>query len=95
MFTGFLIAVAVAITITLGFAAYNYFYVKRLRPNTRDAGDRRAIQEGARAFISHEYKIITIAALAIAVVLGVVIEWYVGATFLLGTFMSALAVTSA
>jgi len=92
VFTGFLIAVAVAITITLGFAAYNYFYVKRLAPGTREMQEiAGAIQEGARAFISHEYKIIAIAALAIAVVLGVVIEWYVGVTFLLGTFMSALA----
>ena len=82
MFTGFLIAVAVAITITLGFAAYNYFYVKRLAPGTREMQEiAGAIQEGARAFISHEYKIIAMAALAIAVVLGVVIEWYVGVTF--------------
>ena len=92
MFTGFIIAVAIAVTVTLGFAAYNYYAVKRLSPGTPEMKEiAEAIQEGSRAFIDHEYRIIGMAAIVIAIVLGIVIEWYVGVTFLLGTFMSALA----
>lgn len=90
--TSFLIPVAIAVLITLGFAAYNYYYTKKLSPGTKEMTEiAGAIQEGANAFIHHEYKIIGLAAVAIAIVLGVVIEWYVGVTFFLGTFMSASA----
>lgn len=92
MITSFLIPVAIAVLITLGFAAYNYYYTKKLSPGTKEMAEiAGAIQEGANAFIHHEYKIIGLAAVAIAIVLGVVIEWYVGVTFFLGTFMSASA----
>ena len=50
-----------------------------------------AIQEGADAFIRHEYKIILGIAIAIAVLLGVVVSWYTGAAFILGALMSASA----
>jgi K(+)-stimulated pyrophosphate-energized sodium pump len=92
VFTGFLIAVAIAVTVTLGFAAYNFYAVKRLSPGTEEMKEiAGAIQEGAKAFIDHEYRIIGLAAILIAIILSVVIDWYVGVTFLLGTFMSALA----
>ena len=92
MLTAFLVPVAVAVLITLGFAAYNYFYTKRLSSGTKEMTEiAEAIQEGANAFIAHEYKLIGIASVAIALVLGLVINWYVGVTFLLGTIMSASA----
>lgn len=92
MITAFLIPVAIAVFITLGFAAYNFYYTKRISSGTKEMTEiAGAIQEGANAFINHEYKIIGIAAVVIAIVLGIVIEWYVGITFFLGTFMSASA----
>lgn len=92
MFTGFLIAVGIAVLITFAFAAYNYYSVKRLSAGTDEMKQiAGAIQEGASAFLNHENKIVAIAAIVIAVVLGVVIDWYVGVTFLLGTLMSATA----
>lgn len=50
-----------------------------------------AIQEGSDSFINHEYKIIAAAAVVIAVILGVVIDWYAGVAFIIGTIMSATA----
>jgi K(+)-stimulated pyrophosphate-energized sodium pump len=50
-----------------------------------------AIREGADAFIYHEYRIIFAIAILIATGLGLLVRWYVGATFLLGALMSALA----
>ncbi len=92
MFTGFLVAVAIAIIITIGFAAFNYYKVKRMNPGTPQMQEiASAIQEGAQAFIRHEYKIIIIAAISIAVLLAVLLDWYVGFTFLLGTALSGLA----
>jgi K(+)-stimulated pyrophosphate-energized sodium pump len=92
VFTGFLVSVAIAVLITLGFAAWNYFSVKRLPVGTQEMKEiAEAIQEGSKAFIDHEYKIIGLAAAVIAIVLGVVIDWYVGVSFVLGTVMSALA----
>ena len=44
-----------------------------------------------RAFINHEYKTIAIAAIVIAIILGVLIDWYCGVAFLIGTLMSATA----
>jgi K(+)-stimulated pyrophosphate-energized sodium pump len=84
--------VIVAVVGALSFAAINFYGVKRLDTGTplmqEIAG---AIQEGADAFIRHEYRIILGIALAIAVLLGVVVSWYTGAAFVLGAFMSASA----
>ena len=50
MFTGFLVAVAIAIIITIGFAAFNYYKVKRMNPGTPQMQEiASAIQEGAQA----------------------------------------------
>ena len=88
----FTLAVFVAVSIALLTAVYNYTKVKR-----RDAGTDEmkeiatAIQEGANAFIAHEYKIISLVALGVFAVLAVVVQWYVGAAFVLGALMSAAA----
>ena len=42
-----------------------------------------AIQEGADAFIHHEYKVISKFAIIIAIILGVVVDWYVGVAFII------------
>ena len=70
MFTGFIVAVAVAVAVTLGFAAYNFYSIKRRSAGTPEMKEiAAAIRDGAAAFIDHEYKIIEIASLVIAFVL--------------------------
>ena len=84
--------VTVAVVVALGYAAVNYSAVSRLAPGTdlmvELAG---AIREGADAFIRHEYRVIFSVAALIAVLLGVVVAWYTGVSFLLGATMSATA----
>ncbi len=84
--------IAVAVIGALGLAAYNFFVVKRMDAGTplmkEIAG---AIQEGADAFIRHEYKVIFKIAIFIAILLMVVVSWYTGVAFLLGAAMSATA----
>ena len=82
----------VAVIGALGFAAANYFLVRRKDPGTPMMKEiASAIQEGANAFLAHEYKVIAGIAAAIAVLLGVVVSWYTGAVFLLGALMSSSA----
>ncbi len=84
--------VIVAAVAALAFAAINFYGMKRRESGTELMQEiASAIQEGADAFIRHEYKIIAIVAALIAVLLTVVIEWYAGAAFLLGAVMSASA----
>jgi len=84
--------IIVAALAALIFAAINFYGMKR-----RDAGTEEmqeiatAIQEGADAFIKHEYKIIAIVAVFITTLLAVVVSWYSGASFVLGALMSASA----
>lgn len=84
--------VLVAVIGALSFAALNFYKVKRMEPGTElmqeIAGD---IQEGANAFIIHEYKIILGIASIIAIILGIVVSWYTGVAFVLGSAMSASA----
>jgi K(+)-stimulated pyrophosphate-energized sodium pump len=86
---GFLV---VAVVGALSFAAVNFYGVKRLETGTplmqEIAG---AIQEGADAFIRHEYKLILGIAALIAIVLGVAVSWFTGVAFILGAVMSASA----
>jgi len=84
--------VFVAVALALLVAAYNFKEVKKLDEGTELMKEiAAAIREGANAFISHEYKVIAKIALIIAVLLGVVVEWYVGVVFILGATMSATA----
>jgi K(+)-stimulated pyrophosphate-energized sodium pump len=84
--------IIVAALAALIFAAINFYGMKR-----RDAGTDQmkeiaaSIQEGADAFIKHEYKIIAIVATCIAVLLAVVVSWYSAVSFVLGAVMSASA----
>jgi K(+)-stimulated pyrophosphate-energized sodium pump len=88
----FIISILIAVVITLGFAAYNFRRVSKMDAGTELMQEiARAIQEGSDSFIAHEYKIIASAAVVIALLLGVIIDWYVGVAFAVGTIMSALA----
>jgi K(+)-stimulated pyrophosphate-energized sodium pump len=84
--------VAVAAIGALAFAAINYGAVKKLDTGTGIMQEMAgAIQEGADAFIRHEYKVIGATAVFIAVILGVIVSWYTGVTFLFGAVMSGSA----
>lgn len=49
------------------------------------------IRKGADTFINHEYRVVFIYAIIIAVALGVLTAWYVAIAFLIGATMSSLA----
>ena len=84
--------VAVAVVAALGYAAINFVAVKRLDTGTALMGELAgAIQEGADAFIKHEYKIIFTIAVFIMAALMVIVSWYTGLAFILGATMSASA----
>jgi len=88
----FTLAVFVAVSIALLTAVYNYIKVKRREAGTDEMKEiAQAIQEGANAFIAHEYKIISLVALGVLIVLSVVVQWYVGVAFVVGALMSATA----
>jgi K(+)-stimulated pyrophosphate-energized sodium pump len=86
---GFII---IAVVGALGFAAINFILVRRRKTGTKLMGEIAvAIQEGANAFLAHEYKVISWLAILISVLLGVVISWYTAVAFLLGALMSSTA----
>ncbi|MBN2859546.1 MAG: sodium-translocating pyrophosphatase [Sphaerochaetaceae bacterium] len=86
---GFVIIAAMA---ALAFAAINYYGVKKKDPGTEQMVQiSGAIQEGARAFLNHEYKVIFKVSLVIAIVLGVVVSLSGAIAFVFGAVMSASA----
>lgn len=87
-----IVLVFVAVVVALSLAVYNFKAVSKLDAGTDLMKEiAQAIQEGADAFISHEYKVISRIAIVIAILLSVVVDWYVGIAFVLGASMSALA----
>jgi len=86
------IIIFAAVSIALLAAVYNYYTVKRRDAGTKEMKEiAKAIQEGANAFIAHEYKVIFFVALGVFALLAVVVSWYVGVAFLIGAIMSATA----
>ncbi|HZK20353.1 MAG TPA: sodium-translocating pyrophosphatase [Treponemataceae bacterium] len=82
----------IAIILALSYAAHNFRTVKKMDPGTDKMKEiALAIQEGANAFMAHEYKIIFFIALIITAVLVAVVSLSTGIAFLLGAFMSASA----
>ena len=78
--------------LALAYAALNFFLVRKLKEgNERMQEIAAAIREGANAFIRYEYKIVAIIGGAIAVILGLVISWETGVSFVLGALMSSAA----
>lgn len=94
-----LIIVIVAALAALGYAALNFYGVKKLEEGTdRMSEIAAAIREGANAFINYEYKIIAIVVVIVAVVFGVIfslqegtVRWEPSVCFAFGTIMSACA----
>ena len=87
-----LLIVVFAVVLAVSFAALNFYLVRKLKEgNERMQEIAAAIREGSNAFIRYEYKIVAIIGSIIAVVLGLVICWEAGVTFVIGALMSALA----
>lgn len=87
-----IVLVFIAVAIALLVAFYNFNAVKKLSPGTELMQEiATAIQEGASAFINHEYKVIAKIAILIAIALGILVDWYVGVAFVFGALMSGLA----
>ncbi len=89
----FLIGIAIlAALLALGYAAYSFFYVKKMEEGTdRMKEIAAAIRLGANTFINYEYKIIAIIAAVVAVALVLLISWQSAIAFLIGATMSACA----
>ncbi|MDC7235711.1 MAG: sodium-translocating pyrophosphatase [Spirochaetales bacterium] len=86
---GFIVIVVIG---ALAFAAINYSAVKKKSAGSDEmqkiAG---AIQEGADAFLRHEYSLILKIVIVIAILLLVVVSWYASVAFIIGALMSASA----
>jgi K(+)-stimulated pyrophosphate-energized sodium pump len=84
--------IVVAVVGALGFAAVNFYKVKRIDSGTEIMQEiAGAIQEGADAFIRHEYKVIASIAVVVAFLLGILVSWYTGVAFVIGALMSGSA----
>ncbi|MFW6248187.1 MAG: sodium-translocating pyrophosphatase [Bacteroidota bacterium] len=84
--------VVIAVIAALSFAAINFAKVKKLDTGTPLMQEiALAIQEGADAFIRHEYKTIFTLAIFITIILMILVSWYTGIAFILGAVMSASA----
>ncbi len=86
-----LILVIIAALIALGFAAFNFFKVKKMDEGTEIMSEiADAIRVGANAFIVYEYKIIAIV-VAVLAVLFIFMSWQSAVSFIIGVLMSAAA----
>ncbi|WP_461371123.1 sodium-translocating pyrophosphatase [Candidatus Darwinibacter acetoxidans] len=87
-----LVLVFFASVLALAYAAKNFYAVKKLDEGTRVMRDIAAsIRTGATAFLDYEFRVISLIVVVVAVVMGVLVGWYVGAAFLIGATMSSLA----
>ena len=87
-----MLIVLFAVLIALSFAFLNFYLVKKMKEGTERMQEiAAAIREGANAFINYEYKIVAIIGSIIAVILGIVISWQTGVSFVIGAVMSAVA----
>ncbi len=87
-----MLIVLFAVILAVSFAALNFYLVRKMKEGTEKMQEiAAAIREGANAFIRYEYKIVAIIGSAIAVLLGLVISWETGISFVMGAVMSATA----
>ena len=80
-----MLIVLFAVILAVSFAALNFYLVKKMKEGTARMQEiAAAIREGANAFIRYEYKIVAIIGSAIAVLLGLIISWETGVSFVIG-----------
>jgi len=89
--SGFIVMGA-AVLVTLLFAVYNFRKVRKLEGGTELMEEiALSIREGANTFLLHELKAMYKIAILVAVLLGVLVNWYVGVAFIIGAVMSGTA----
>ena len=87
-----LVLVFFASVLALAYAGFNFFSVRKLDEGTQQMKEIAArIRLGAVTFLNYEFRIIASIALVVAVLMGVVVGWYVGVAFVIGAVMSSLA----
>ena len=87
-----LLLVFFASVLALAYAGFNFFSVRKLDEGTQQMREIAGmIRLGAVTFLNYEFRIIATIALLVAILMGVVVGWYVGAAFLIGAVMSSLA----
>ena len=87
-----MLIVLFAVILAVSFAFLNFYLVKKMKEGSARMQEiAAAIREGANAFIRYEYKIVAIIGAGIAVILGLVISWETGVSFVIGALMSATA----
>jgi K(+)-stimulated pyrophosphate-energized sodium pump len=87
-----LVIVIIAALLAMSFAAFNFSSVKKMEEGTEKMQEiASAIRIGANAFISYEYRVLSVVVSIIFVVLCVLITWEAGVSFLIGALMSASA----
>ena len=86
------VIMAFGTVLALGYAAINYYAVKRMDEGTERMQEiAAAIRLGASTFINYEYRVVAIIAAIISVILGILITWQMAVAFIVGAVMSALA----
>ena len=84
--------VIVAALLALGFAAINFFVVKKMDEGTEQMKEiASAIRVGANAFLRYEYKVLALIVACIVVALCVFVNWQTAVAFVIGAVMSGLA----
>ncbi len=87
-----LILLAIAVAVALGFAVFNYSFVRKLEEGTPLMQKiAAAIRLGADTFMKYELRILLTVVLVVAVLIWLALEWYVALALLLGAFLSAMA----
>lgn len=87
-----LVLVFFASVLAIAYAAMNFYSVKKIDEGTRLMKDIASrIRMGAITFLNYEFRIIASIVLVVAVLMGIVVGWYVGVAFLIGATMSSLA----
>ncbi|MBQ7323732.1 MAG: sodium-translocating pyrophosphatase [Clostridia bacterium] len=87
-----MLIVLFGVILAVSFAALNFYLTKKKPEGSEKMQEiAAAIREGANAFINYEYKIVAIIGGCIAVLLGLVISWETGVSFVIGAVMSACA----
>src|SRR3989344_3355038 len=51
----------------------------------------KAIQEGSRAYLNRQYRVVAVAALALVLILGFALDWVTAVGFIIGAVASAVA----
>ena len=88
----YLILLFIAVLAAVGFAAYNFFRIKRMKEGTSEMEEiASAIRIGANAFINYEYKVLYLIVVIVAIIMGIVTSWTTGAALLIGSVMSGCA----